>query len=77
MLTNAQMKPNRYARWAKARKKYNAIISNVTAGRTVVIANHMRAYEVTSKNVSLITHNKTGVYLKGQCIDFCSITVFG
>ena len=75
MLTNAQMKKNRFARLAKARKKYNAIVSHVEAGRTVVISTMTRHSLINQKNVSVITMDKTGVYMKGQCIEFCGITV--
>lgn len=80
MLTNDQMKPNRFARWAKARKRINFILENLEAGRTVQIATYTKAVRYTAKHKEMFKATKTGAYVQRgknwDCIDGCNVQAF-
>lgn len=80
-MTNDQMKPNRYARWAKARKVISFILSNLEAGKTVQIATYTKAVRYNAKHKEMFKATKTGAYVQRgkswDCIDGCNIQAFG
>ncbi len=64
MITNAEMKPSRYARWASARRKLAWITSQVNAGATVYLSSHTRATKITRKHLPLLKATKSGLLVK-------------
>jgi len=79
-MNNDQMKPNRFAKWAKARKTIAWINARLEEGRTVCITNHMRSTQYTKKHLGMFVAGKTGSYVKhGKkllCIDGNKISAF-
>lgn len=79
-MTNDQMKANRFARWAKARKQYAAIIAALSAGKTVVVATQLKATKYTAKHAEMFVCKKDGLYVRhGKSLNFIgwsSIQVF-
>ena len=80
MLTNDQMKPNRFARWARSRKVFAFIMSNLKAGRTVQITTYTKAIRYTEKHANMFKATKSGVYVQRgkawDCVDGCNIRAF-
>lgn len=76
-LTNDQMKPNRFARWAKARARVAKIKSHLSAGGRVVVGTMTKATVYSAKHVDMFKATKSGAYVqrgKGwDCIDFCAV----
>ena len=77
MLTNDQMKPNRFAKWAKARAKVAAIKAHLKADGRVVLGTCTKAWVFTAKHADMFKATKSGAYVqhgKGwDCIDFSAI----
>mgnify|MGYP007034017986 FL=1 len=71
MLTNDQMKPNRFARWSKARKQFAFIQSALASGKTVQVTTNLRATRYTAKHADLFICKKDGIYVRrGKGMDF-------
>lgn len=64
MLTNQDMKPGRYLRWAQARRKVALIRQHLEAGRTVQISNYLHAWRLKAKHAKMIKAGRTGVYMQ-------------
>lgn len=81
MLTNDQMKPNRFARWAKARKRVSFIVSNLQAGKTVQITTYTKATRYTAKHINMFKATKSGAFVQSGknwlCIDGVDVRAFG
>ncbi len=81
ILTNDQMKSNRFARWAKARKIYADIQSALADGKMVQVSTCTKAVRYTAKHSDLFVCKKDGVYVKRgkgvDCINGTKISVFG
>lgn len=79
-MTNADMKPGRFAKWALARRKLAFIRSNIEAGRMVQLATYLKAYRLTAKHLDMVKATKAGLYMQSGkswlCIDGCSIKAF-
>lgn len=75
MLTNDQMKPNRYGIMMKYKRMYEAICEIYKSGRKVMIATHTKATIYPS--LDWFKLGKTGVYVKRgknwDCINFSAI----
>jgi hypothetical protein len=75
MLSNEQMKENRYGRWAKARKLYGKIQATFAAGGIVTVATATRATHYNAKHSEMFRVTRTGVYIQRgkswDCIDLC------
>lgn len=75
MLTNDQMKQNRYGRWAQARKLYNRIHSTLAAGGIVTIGTMTRYTHYDKRHIDMFKCNRFGVYVQRgkswDCIDYC------
>jgi len=78
-MSNADMKPRRFLRWHKARKRIAYIVDNLNAGRTVYLVTYGRAIKLTAKHVGILKATKTGAYIqmgkRWDCIDGCGINV--
>lgn len=79
-MSNEQMKPNRFARWANARKTIAWIKARLEEGRIVCITNHLRSTQYSKKHVDMFVAGKTGAYVKhGKkllCLDGNKISAF-
>lgn len=75
MLTNTAMKSDRYLRWHERRQLHARIVNHLSAGGTVVMATHLKAWKYGKKHVDMFTVNRSGVYVEmGKskvCIDYC------
>lgn len=75
-LTNTQMKPNRFARYARARKMVNFIQTNLAKGLTVqIIVSSIRTVNYKGRaHIESFKADKTGAYVKRgkswDCIDY-------
>lgn len=74
-MTNDQMRPNRFGRWAKARHLYGRIIETLRAGGTVTVATATQYTHYRPKHIDLFKVTPTGVYVqhgkRWDCIDYC------
>lgn len=81
VLTNEQMKPNRFVRWAKARKRIAFIVSNLEAGKTVQLTTYTKATRYTAKHKDMFKATKGGAYVQRgkswDCIDGVDLRAFG
>jgi hypothetical protein len=63
-ITNAQMKPNRYARWAEARKRLAFIQNALRAGRRVTLGTYLRATTYDARHLGMFTADRGGCYVQ-------------
>ena len=79
-MSNDEMKANRYRRWYVARKQAAEIIMHLNNGGIVMIGNHLKAWQLDKRHVSMIKATKTGLYMQRgknwDCIDGCSIKLY-
>ena len=75
MLTNEQMKPGRYGRWAESKKLVNKIQDTLSRGGYVVMATHTKARQYDRRHVDMFKATPTGAYVlnrtKLECINYC------
>jgi hypothetical protein len=76
MITNEQMRANRYGKWAQSRKLVKDIQDTLNAGGIVVMATYTKATQFDSRHVDMFKATKTGAYVqkrngKWDCIDYC------
>lgn len=75
-LTNDQMLPNRFGRWATARKLYRQIQETLAAGGIVTVATQLRATHYYPQHAAMFLANQSSVYVqhgkRWDCIDYCS-----
>lgn len=80
-MTNSQMKPNRFARWAKARRQASEIKAALVAGKMVQVATALRATRYTAKHADMFVAKRDGLYVqRGKNLVFIGwtdIQVFG
>ena len=75
MLTNAQMKPNRFLKLQSGKRRLAFIRDNLDAGRIVYISTYTRATKLTAKHKEMVKMDRTGsLWLGRNCIDFTKIT---
>jgi len=76
-ITNEQMKANRFKKWADARKRYNWIMENLRAGRTVYVTTYTKATKYTAKHAEMFKATKGGLYVQRgknwDCLDYCGL----
>jgi riboflavin synthase alpha subunit len=79
-MTNAEMKANRYYRWAKARKLVAAIRSHLAQGHTVQLTTYTKVTRYSAKHVDMFKATRSGAYVQSGkswlCIDGCKVSVF-
>lgn len=78
MLTNEQMKANRYQKLYNGKKTFNAIINQLQTGGDVFIVTYTRAVKYKPQHINMFRLGKSGsVYVqrgkKWDCIDYCGI----
>lgn len=78
-MTNDQMKPNRFLRWHKARKRIAFIKARLAAGAVVTVATQTHAWHYRQKHADMFKATKSGAFVqrgkRWDCIDWCSINV--
>lgn len=79
-MTNEQMKPNRFLRWAKARKRIAWIKAQLGAGKTVQVATALKATRYTAKHLDMFKAARNGAFVQRgknwDCIDGCDVRAF-
>lgn len=79
-MTNDEMKANRFARWAKARKTVAAIKEQLAKGRTVQITTYTKAVRYKAVHAEMFKATRNGAFVQRgkswDCIDYCAIRVF-
>lgn len=77
MLKNSEMIPNRYAKWARARRVVAFIQSSLDAGRTVYLTTYTHRYVITANHRDLFKATKDGAFMasgkKWLSIDGCRV----
>lgn len=77
MLTNEQMTPNRFAKWAEARRKIAWVKARLAEGKTVYVRTMTKTTACKAKHAELFFAKKSGAYLKwgncSVCIDYCNL----
>lgn len=63
-MTNQQMIAGRFFRWARVRKQYAWIVSQIQAGRTVYLTTAMRSTKITAKQLHMVKATKTGLLIQ-------------
>lgn len=75
MLTNDQMKPDRFAKWAEYRRMVRNIDATLAMGGEVVLCTHTRQTRYTAKCAGMFKANKSGAYVqRGKSWDFIGWT---
>lgn len=78
-MTNAEMRPNRYARWAGNRRLLRAIHAALDNGQRVTVATHLRATTYDARHRGMFTADRVGVYVargrRRDDIRYCRIMV--
>jgi hypothetical protein len=73
-LTNADMLPDRYLRWARARQVLRWIHSEIRAGRTVYLTSPLRSTStyITPKRAARIKATREGLFVRfeGQWLSY-------
>ena len=76
-MNNGQMKPNRFYRWAEARRKHRLIVQHLQSGGKVVVATYTHATIYTSQHVDMFKATQSGLYVRAgkrwDCLDFSNI----
>lgn len=63
-MTNEQMKPNRFGRWAANRKLYRRIMDTLNSGGIVTIATYTRAAHYDRRHANMFKVTRTGVFVQ-------------
>jgi hypothetical protein len=78
-LTNAQMTPDRFARWAKYRRLYRLIMAQLDAGNSVIASTYLKHTKISPKHRDMIKATRTGLMIQSgkQWLDYslCKFTV--
>ena len=78
-MPDIKMTPNRFGRWAKARKLVAAIDAALAADKEVWVSTHTRHTKYTKKHAGMFVAKRSGAYVQTgktwACIDFCTITI--
>lgn len=80
MLTNDQMKPNRFGKLARGRRLIKAMNAAWDADRTVFVSTYTNVTKIAPKHRDLVKMDAAGSIFvqrgkRADCIDFCKITV--
>lgn len=77
-MSNQEMIPNRFAKFAAARRKVAWINEMLASGKTVAITNHLRSVRYNTKHIGQFKATKSGAYVqqgtKLVCIDHNKIS---
>ena len=79
-MSNEEMKPRRYYRWALARKKVRDIRQHLEAGGTVVISTWAKHTKADKRHVDMFRSSRSGAYMQRgknwDNIDYCAIRFY-
>lgn len=79
-MTNAQMTADRFAKWARARKRIAWVIAHLEAGRMVQLTTYTRATRYTKKHAAMFKATRAGAFVQRgkswDCIDYCDLRAF-
>ncbi len=79
VLSNDQMKANRYGRWAVARKLIRHIVTNLEAGNDVYLCTYTKATRYQRKHAAMFKANRNGAWVqRGKswvCINFTPVRI--
>lgn len=64
MLTNDQMKPGRFARWAFARRLHRKIVAHLDAGGIVDLGTSVRVTRFKKQHRDMFRAGKDGLYIQ-------------
>lgn len=64
MMTNAQMKPNRYGRWAQNRQRCATIQNALRAGKRVTLGTYLKAWTYDARHLEMFSADRTGCYVR-------------
>lgn len=77
MLSNDQMKADRYGRWARSRALVRKIESTLASGGMVMIATYTQAKQYDKRHAGMFKATKSGAFVQRgkswDCIDYCGI----
>lgn len=80
MLTNTEMKPNRYLDLHKARRMFRFIVENLDAGNSVSVTTYTRSVNYKPKHRDMFKIAGRNVYVQRgkawDCINLCKITAW-
>lgn len=80
-MSNAEMIPGRFEKWAVARRRCRWIQGHLAAGRIVLISTYTRSTKLSAKHSDFVQARKSGLYLRSGknwvCIDGCKLTAVG
>lgn len=75
-MTNAEMRPNRFAKWAEARRTLAWCRSCWERGYNVLVCTATRATRLSPKHAEYLKATKSGLYIrsgsKWVCADYCA-----
>ena len=75
-MDNSQMTPNRFGRWAKARKLIKQIQDTLNADGAVIISTATKATQYDRRHVAWFKATRNGAFVQHgkcwDCIDFCN-----
>ena len=63
-MSNDEMTPGRFLRWAVARKKHAWIVQRVKEGRTVVLSTHLKGTRIGLAQLSQVRASRTGLLVR-------------
>lgn len=76
-MTNTDMKPNRFAKWSKAKKRLAWVKEQFNAGKNVMVVTHTKGTVYKPEHVEMFKATKSGFFVqagKGYvCLDFTNI----
>jgi hypothetical protein len=77
-MSNDEMKAGRFLKLSEGRKMYNAIISHLQSGGSVLICTYTKATKFTAKHTNMFKLGKSGsVYMQRgknwDCIDYVGV----
>lgn len=72
--------PNRYGRWATARRLINTIVNHLETGGVVVISGYYKGTQYDLRHAGMFKATRTGAYVQRgnqwDCIDYSSVKYY-
>jgi len=79
-MKNSDMTPNRFLRWAEARRKVSTIVKALDSGATVDLCTYTKVTRFKAKHRDMFRATKAGAYVQRgkswDCFDGCAIRVY-
>ena len=77
MMSNEQMRANRYGKWADARRMFRQIQETLQSGGVVQVTTYTRSTLYQAKHSGMFSARKDGVYVQSGksvvCLNSCAI----